>query len=488
MGTARRLILVLIVLIALASSTAYYATQMSLRNESIRERVMGWLAVGLTSSLGALLLVVIWRSLGKTVQIVRQQLVSLESSGEVGLIMVSSHDELGLMVQEFNRYLTRIKSRIEQLKLQKRELDIQIRVADAEKRHTEAIIYSISDAVLVTDSFDELVLANEAAERAFGFAMSRVYRQPISRVIDDPAFVRLISDTRGGNAEEGNRGSTGSRRRVVEYSRMVAAEKRTFNITLSGVRDARGECNGVVAVLHDITREKEVAAMKTDFVSNVSHELRTPLSSIKAYVEMLVDGEAEDEHTRSEFYDIIQNETDRLGRLIDNILNISRIESGVVKIHKEPLALTSVIKESLEVVRPQGAAKQLTVVEELTPVFYQVLADHDMIYQAVLNLLSNAIKYTPVGGTITVRTVVDEGKKTVRTEIKDTGVGISPEDLPRIFEKFYRVEASKRMAKGTGLGLSLVKHIIETVHGGEAGVFSKLGQGSTFYFQMKLAD
>ncbi|MDD4888517.1 MAG: ATP-binding protein [Phycisphaerae bacterium] len=480
MGTARRLILVLIVLIALASSTAYYATQMSLRDGAVRERVMGWLAVGLMSSVCALVLIVIWRSLGKTVQIVRHQLLTLEGSGEVGLIMVDSHDELGQMVQEFNRYLTRIKSRIEQLKLQKRELDIQIRVADAEKRHTEAIIFSISDAVLVTDSFDELVLANESAERTFGFTMSRMYRQPMARIINDSEFVKLVTDTRSENTER--------RRRVVEYSRQVAGEKRTFNVTLSGVMDAKGECNGVVAVLHDVTREKEVAAMKTDFVSNVSHELRTPLSSIKAYVEMLVDGEAEDETTRREFYDIIQNETDRLGRLIDNILNISRIESGVVKIHKEPLALTSVIKDALEVARPQAVAKRIQLVDELTPVFYQVLADRDMIYQAILNLLSNAIKYTPDGGRVTIRTVVDEGKKTVRTEIKDTGVGIPPEDMPRLFEKFYRVESSKKMAKGTGLGLSLVKHIVETVHAGEVGVFSKVGQGSTFYFQVKLAD
>ncbi len=481
MATARRLILVLIVLIALASSTAYYATQMSLRSYPVRERVMGWLAVGLTSSVCALVVVVIWRSLGRTVQLVRSQLAALECSGEVGLVMVDSHDELGLMVQEFNRYLTRIKSRIEQFKLQKRELDIQIHVADAENRHTEAILFSISDAVLVTDSFDELALANEAAERTFGFAMPRGYRQPIANVIDDPEFVRLITETRTPDGAAAER-----RRRVVEHSRLVGGERRTYNVTLSGVMDAKGACNGVVAVLHDVTREKEVAAMKTEFVSNVSHELRTPLSSIKAYVEMLVDGEAEDEQTRREFYGIIQNETDRLGRLIDNILNISRIESGVVRIHKEPLALTTVIKDALEVVRPQADSKAIALVEEVSPAFFQVLADRDMIYQAVLNLLSNAIKYTPGGGRVLVRTIVDEGKRTVRAEFKDTGVGIGPDDLPRLFEKFYRVDSNKEMAKGTGLGLNLVRHIIETVHEGEVGVFSRLGQGSTFYFQLKL--
>src|SRR5690606_29857543 len=130
---------------------------------------------------------------------------------------------------------------------------------------------------------------------------------------------------------------------------------------------------GVVAVLHDMTREKEIAQMKNDFVSNVSHELRTPLASIKAYVEMLIDGEADDEKTQREFYEVIQNEANRLSRLIDNILNISRIESGLVKINKQPLSLMVVIKEALEVMAPQARTKQIKLVEQLTPAFYQTL-------------------------------------------------------------------------------------------------------------------
>ena len=145
-----------------------------------------------------------------------------------------------------------------------------------------------------------------------------------------------------------------------------------------------------------MTQEKEVAEMKNDFVSNVSHELRTPLASIKAYIEMLIDGEAEDERTKREFYDVIQNEANRLGRLIDNILNISRIESGLVKVNKQPQSLRSIMKEALEVDRPAGDAEaDHARASSSTPVFYQTLADRDMLYQAVLNLLSNAVKYTP---------------------------------------------------------------------------------------------
>jgi two-component system phosphate regulon sensor histidine kinase PhoR len=199
---------------------------------------------------------------------------------------------------------------------------------------------------------------------------------------------------------------------------------------------------------------------------------------------MLTDGEAQDEKTKREFYEIISAETDRLHRLIENILNISRIESGVVKVVKEPISLTAVVKQAIDVASPQAKAKSHKLAEQLAPVYYQVEADRDMIYQAVLNLLSNAIKYTPDGGTITVRVSVDERRSVAVCDVSDTGAGIPPEDLPRIFDKFYRVPANSKLAKGTGLGLTLVKHIIETVHDGKMSVTSEIGKGSTFSFEL----
>jgi two-component system phosphate regulon sensor histidine kinase PhoR len=228
--------------------------------------------------------------------------------------------------------------------------------------------------------------------------------------------------------------------------------------------------------------------MKNDFVSNVSHELRTPLASIKAYVEMLIDGEADDEKTKRDFYDVIQNEANRLGRLIDNILNISRIESGLIKINKQPQSLAVILKDAMEVIEPQARMKQIELKEEMTAVFYQTMADRDMLYQAVLNLLGNAVKYTHEGGTITVSATVDEAKRKVITKITDTGVGIPPKDLPFVFDKFYRAEANNRMAKGTGLGLSLVKQIIEGVHKGRIFVESHVGKGSCFGFELRLTE
>src|SRR5207248_886398 len=240
-----------------------------------------------------------------------------------------------------------------------RELEIQLRVATAERQHAQAIIYSISDAVLVTDPFDDLVLANESAARTFEFDLQRSSRRPVEQVLRDSQLVSMIREMRQSTSRSG--------RRIVEHRVRTGGEDRTYKITLSTVTDAganganganggpsggasgaagngasgdnRLEPAGVVAVLHDMTREREVSEMKNDFVAMVSHELRTPLASVKAYVEMLIDGEADDAKTQHEFYEVIQNEANRLGRLIDNILNISRIESGLVRVNKQPQSL-----------------------------------------------------------------------------------------------------------------------------------------------------
>jgi two-component system phosphate regulon sensor histidine kinase PhoR len=236
----------------------------------------------------------------------------------------------------------------------------------------------------------------------------------------------------------------------------------------------------------DCAGEKELSAMKNEFVSMVSHELRTPLASIKAYIEMLIDGEAVDAGTQREFYEIIQNEANRLGRLIDNILNISRIEAGLARINRKPHDLGAILREAIEVIAPHAAQKRITIEGSPGAEACHVAADHDMLYQAVLNLLSNAVKYTPEGGSIAVQLVSDPGRGKVLIRIIDTGVGIPPKDLPFIFDKFYRAEANKRIAPGTGLGLSLVRHIVETVHGGRVSVESHVGCGSCFVIELAL--
>ena len=480
MTTAKRLGLVSVVLISVGASAAYYATSMAMRGHGVVQSGFNYLVLGLVAALAVLMLLLYWRSVHRAVGMVSSQLETMSHSGQIGLVMSQGAQELTSITRPLNEFLTGVRDQLEHLRTENRELQIQTRIASAEKHNTEAIIFSISDAVIVTNRFDELVLSNEAAEKLLGFKLDSALRKNVDRIISDGTLVRLIRETRSHG-----RSFT---RKVVEHCIDQKGSTRTFSITLSCVLGPDEDVSGVVAVLHDVTREKEIAQMKTDFVSNVSHELKTPLSSIKAYVEMLVDGEAEDEKTRGEFYDIIAFETDRLHRLIENILNISRIESGVVKVVKEPVSLTSVVKQVMDVAAPQAKIKNIELVESLAPVYYQIEADEDMIYQAVLNLISNAIKYTPEGGRVNVGVSVDERRGMAVCEVSDTGLGIPAEDLPHIFDKFYRVKSSRKMAKGTGLGLTLVKHIVEMVHDGKLGVTSEAGQGSTFSFELPVLE
>ncbi len=390
-------------------------------------------------------------------------------------------DELAQSVQGA---LAHLRQRMDALTAQKRELEIQLRISDAERQHAHTVLNSIADAVLVTDPFNELALANEAAARVLGFDLEQSMHQPVEQVVHDTTLGKLIKDTREG-------GDTALRRHV-EHRLPMEGRQAVFDVTLKcvagGAQKRATEPCGVVTILRDVTHEREVAEMKSDFVSSVSHELRTPLSSIKAYLEMLIDGEAQDETTRLEFYNIIQAEATRLSRLIDNILNLSRIESGVVKVQREQVNLPALIREAMDVIAPQARAKQVKLEDVPTPLFFQVFADRDMILQVLLNLMSNAVKYTQAGGKVTVSVHVDDHSRLVHVSVADTGVGIPPEAIPHLFQKFYRVAEHKKMAKGTGLGLNLVKQIVETVHGGKVSVTSEAGKGSTFTFGLPMAD
>jgi len=263
-------------------------------------------------------------------------------------------------------------------------------------------------------------------------------------------------------------------------------ELHTFDTIVSCVQEGQTVL-GVVAVLHDVTREKEISQMKNDFISHVSHELKTPLASITAYSEMLVDGEADDEDTRKEFYGIIQSQAQRLNRLIEDILNVSRIESGLMKTAKEPASLTILIEQQMSMIRSYAEEKNISVTGPAPIVYDQVYADRDMMSQVIVNLLSNAVKYTPAGGSVTVRTAVDETTGRAQVTVTDTGVGIPEDEIEHVFDKFYRVGANNKQAKGTGLGLNLVKQIVERIHNGRVFVTSQVGAGSTFGFELPLA-
>jgi two-component system phosphate regulon sensor histidine kinase PhoR len=399
------------------------------------------------------------------------------------------------ITRAFTGAVDQFQQREQALRNQLGDLEIRHRVSEAERRQIEAVLHALRDAVVVTDAFNEIVMANQAAAQALGFDLKSAIHRSIDEVIPDARLRQLIRDAR----ETANCADT----RHVEHSIAEPAARtaprdarsadapqrnadRVYDVTLACVENHKGDVGGVVTILHDLTREREVSQMKSDFVSKASHELRTPLSSIRAYVEMLVDGEANDEKARIEFYRIIQNETDRLGRLIDNMLNISRIEAGIVQIDRERVDVRGLVDRALHTLEPQAREKNISLGSRLVTMDLSVEGDADMLYQVVLNLVSNAVKYTPEGGRVTVAADSDNLTRSVVVTVTDTGLGIPPDALPKLFDKFFRVENYKRVAKGTGLGLSLCKHIVETVHRGQIGVESKLGMGSRFWFAIPM--
>jgi two-component system, OmpR family, phosphate regulon sensor histidine kinase PhoR len=373
--------------------------------------------------------------------------------------------------------------RIDTLEKQTANMQMKLQLSRKEKKNVEAIICSISDAVIVTDDFGNLVIANMPAANLFGFDIKDCREKPIAQVIGNGEFCRLISNSR----------STRTRHNRHELAFKKSEGESTYDCIISCIYDENKLVSGVIAVLHDVTREKEVSRMKNEFVSHVSHELKTPLASITAYAEMLVDGEAADEKTRGEFYSVIQSQAQRLNRLIEDILNVSRIESGLVKVEKTPVSMAMVIKECIKMMKTQAEEKNVQLIEQIPILHDQVMADRDMISRVVINLLSNAIKYTRSGGLVSVTCEVGEpdisqrtGEGIVRISVLDTGVGIPAGEIQHVFEKFYRVAANNKYAKGTGLGLNLVKQIVEKVHGGRVFVESKVGKGSTFGFELPL--
>ena len=384
-------------------------------------------------------------------------------------------DELSQLLTEA---LVRYSNVIGELEKQVSDLQIQIQLKQRQKGHIEAIIYGIRDAVIVVDEYDKLLMANEAAGRLFNFDFTSSQHKPVGELVeqDKSEFVDILSHSRQSKAQ--------AIRKEIEF--LKDAEPMTYDCIISCVYDQKQQVCGAVAVLHDITREKQIQQMKNDFVSHVSHELKTPLASITAYSEMLADGEANDEQTIKEFCSVIQSQAKRLNRLIEDILNISRIESGLIKVEKKAVSLTILIEEQLQMIKSYAEEKNIEIIGQEPIVFDQVHADKDMISQVIVNLLSNAVKYTPAGGSVKIETEVDETENLIRVTVTDTGVGIPEDEIEHVFDKFYRIGANNKQAKGTGLGLNLVKQIVEKVHEGRVFVSSKPGVGSTFGFEVPL--
>ena len=239
-------------------------------------------------------------------------------------------------------------------------------------------------------------------------------------------------------------------------------------------------------VLHDITELRRLEQVRTEFVANVSHELRTPLTAIHGYLETLLDGALEEPEHARKFLEIVFRHTERLGRLTDDLTDLSNIELGRISLHLEPTAVAEVADSVLAIIAPRASAGQVMVEVKLPADLPDVVADRHRLAQILINLVDNAVKYTPKGGRVWLEgRVLEPG--VVELAVCDTGTGIPKADLPRLTERFYRVDkARSRELGGTGLGLAIVKHLV-LAHGGEFSIDSELWKGTTARFTLPVA-
>ncbi|MGE5506906.1 MAG: two-component system histidine kinase PnpS [Chitinophagales bacterium] len=358
-----------------------------------------------------------------------------------------------------------------------REFTAMLHQTDRQRREVEAVLRSLSEVVIATDPAGRIVLFNAAAERAFAVEEAQALGQPVLAVARLSGLAEGFADVLSGRPAE------------VREIAMLTPEARVYEAHLAPVLRPEGGVGGAVAVLHDVTDLRRLEQMRSEFVANVSHELRTPLTSLQGFVETLQDGAADEPATRARFLDIIAGETTRLTQLVEDLLELSRLESGRLDLRRRPVALSALVDRTVSFYAALAAARQVALAVQLPPDLPPVPGDDDLLEQVLRNLVDNAIKYTPDGGRVCIKAALAEtgGRQEVVVQVADTGPGIAPEHLPRLFERFYRVDrARSRALGGTGLGLAIVKHIVER-HGGRVWVESAPGQGSTFSFALPLA-
>jgi two-component system, OmpR family, phosphate regulon sensor histidine kinase PhoR len=332
----------------------------------------------------------------------------------------------------------------------------------------EALFNSMIEGVVVVDRDGRVGTVNRAAERFFdlpadvaGKSLIEVFRR--HELAD--MFHRLKAEP------------------LVVGDEFVLSGSDPRHLQLNGValKDAAGRYDGCLFVCHDVTRIKQLESNRQEFVANVSHELRTPLSLIKGYVETLLDGAKDNPEVQTKFLRIIEKHADRLAFLIEDLLLLSKLDSGQVVMNFQRLELAPIIDQVMEDLGSKATERRVTLVNEF-PKELSARADGDRLQQVLFNLVDNAIKYGAADGRVRVGGgPVDTG---VEVFVRDDGPGIPSEARDRIFERFYRVDkARSRDQGGTGLGLSIVKHIVQA-HGGEVRVESELGYGTAFFFTL----
>jgi two-component system phosphate regulon sensor histidine kinase PhoR len=423
-----------------------------------RSILIGVLATaGAAAALSLLIGSAITRPLGRLAKVAR----SIAAGNLSERVSPRPSGELGELSDAFNQMAA--------------SLEDLILSASQERNRLIAALNGSIDAVMAVDADGRVIFANEAAERLLSSSQQALLGNPFGWVMPDEQVAEAFQASLKSGSRE---------------TRLIDRPGRQHFQVITAPIVGGGEWTTLV-VVRDLTDVKRVEQVRRDFVANVSHELRTPLASIKSVIETLQSGALDDQVAAQDFLSRADAEVDRLVQIVEELLELSRIESGRVPLARQPVRMGEVLAVAVERLRPQAEKEGLTLTLEVPPDLPPVIGDAERLEQAAVNLLHNAIKFTPRGGSIRVSAHREDGAVTV--SVSDTGVGIAPEDLPRIFERFYKVDRARAQAAagpsgsgGTGLGLAVVKHTVEA-HGGTVSVESEMGRGSTFSFSIPAA-
>jgi two-component system sensor histidine kinase NblS len=385
--------------------------------------------------------------------------------------------ELGELILSFNEMAERLESYEEQ----------NIEELTAEKAKLETLVSTIADGAVLIDNNMQVILVNPTARRIFSWENVNVVGNNILRHLPQSVQMeisRTLYEMAAGECES------------AEFRiPLKQPTQRTVRILLTTVLNLQRESiKGIAITVQDITREVELNEAKSQFISNISHELRTPLFNIKTYIETLHDyGEDLGIEERQEFLQTVNNETDRLTRLVNDVLDLSKLESGRTY-NFDKVDLPQALEQTLRTYQLNAKDKGVELFQELTPNLPLVLGNYDLLLQVFGNLIGNALKFTPAGGKVVIRAYqLDDNSNShhqpgkVRIEIGDTGIGIAPEDQQAIFDRFFRVENRVHTLEGTGLGLSIVRNIIDRHHS-QVNLVSEVGIGTTFWFDLELFE
>ena len=413
-----------------------------------------WFAIwGLAA--GVLGLLAIWfvarRSSG-SLQAVTEASQQLEQGDFDYRVPAGANDEARQLTDSFNRMADAVKGVIGRL--------------SSERDTLSAVLGTMADGVVVTDPGGRVSLLNPAARDLLGIRAEQVEGARLAELVRDNEIHQLLTRCQAEQA-----------RHEAEVSLVLPRRY------LSAIATPLDNNGGVLLTLHDLTRMRQVETSQREFVSNVSHELRNPMASIKAMVETLESGAVNDPQVALDFLSRMRGDVDRMNGLVNDLLELSRMESGQFMIEAEPMPLAPLIQAVRKQFTEMAASQDVNLVEDLAENLPPVMADGEKLTQVFVNLLENSLKFTPAGGEIRIGAEAEDEQ--VQIVFKDTGIGVAPQHLPHIFERFYKVNRSRRDS-GTGLGLAIVKQLVEA-HGGEITVESKESEGCAFTFTVPRA-